>query len=743
MIHGMKRFYTYIYILAVMLAMLPLDVCGQRAELRKMSPAVRRIVLTRSSAAAKGMNGGDGGTMATVMALVKVKGDVSDVFRNNGCRTLAAFDDILAVSLPVANLVSVAADRRIERIEAASVSTVHNDLTSQYINAVAVHEGRHLPQAFTGKGVVMGVQDVGFDLTNPNFYSSDMQTYRIKSFWDMLSTDTVGSAFPVGNDYRDEASILAYAHSRDAEMIGHGTYTLGTAAGSGYGSKYAGLAFGSDICLVNNVVSNNMELIDDADLDKYNSVSSLLGFKYIFDYADSVGRPCVISFSEGSHEDLYGDNLLYNEVLGKMVGPGRIIVASAGNKNKTPSYVHKQRGEESAGTFVEIWGNRLYLMAQSDRDFTARMVIYGSERDTVSVSSAWLCQQPDSLASQTVTVDGREYTFLFGAYPSCYDPDRLVVEYVITGPDHIGMSSVCPFSVEFVGTDADIEAYSVVGNFVTRSVNPSLCRGECSHDINFPASSPYVIAVGSTACVTGYTDINGNSVTYDYGTGGVKATFSSVGPTVDGRVKPDVMAPGTNVISSADSYYYEANPETAQGEDLVERFEYNGRAHYWKADTGTSVSSPAVGGAIALWLEACPDLTRERIMDVFAHTCTRPDKSFDYPNNRYGYGQIDVYRGLLYLLGIDCIEGISGHQPESVEFAVTGSHSFDVTFAVPLSRSAEIRVYDTSGRLLHTSSVAAGASSARIVLPLSVKGMVAVQVSGDSSKTTGSTLMRF
>lgn len=739
----MTKFYTCMHILAVMLAMLPLDVCGQRAELKKMSPTVRRIVLGRSNAATKGVKGNDSGSPATVMALVKVKGDVSDLFRDNACRTLASFGDILAVSLPVGNLVSVAADGRIERIEAASANTLYNDLTARYINAVAVHEGRHLPQAFTGKGVVMGVQDVGFDLTNPNFYSADMQTYRIKSFWDMLSTDTVGSAFPVGNDYKDEASILAYAHSRDAEMIGHGTHTLGTAAGSGYGSKYVGMAFGSDICLVNNVVSNNMELIDDADLDKYNSVSSLLGFKYIFDYADSVGQPCVISFSEGSHEDLYGDNLLYNEVLGKMVGPGRIIVASAGNKNKTPSYIHKQRGEESAGTFVEIWGNQFYLMAQSDRDFTARMVIYGSERDTVSVSSAWLCQQPDSLAQQTVTVDGREYTFLCGAYPSCYDPDRLVVEYVITGPDHIGMNSVCPFSVEFVGKDADIEAYSVVGNFITRSVNPSLCRGECSHDINFPASSPYVIAAGATAYVTGYTDINGNGVTYDYGTGGVKATFSSVGPTVDGRVKPDVMAPGTNVISSADSYYFEANPETAQGEDLVERFEYNGRTHYWKADTGTSMSSPAVGGAIALWLEACPDLTREQIMDVFAHTCTHPDASLDYPNNRYGYGQIDVYRGLLYLLGIDGIGEISSHQPESVEFAVTGSNSFDVSFSVPLSRSAEIRIYDTSGRLLHTSSVAAGASFAHIVLPPSVKGVVAVQVSGDSSATTGSTLMRF
>jgi subtilisin family serine protease len=738
----MTRLHLIIYIGLVALSMFPLSVCAQRAALVKMSPTVRQICLSSNLSQSKAVNGSVSSPSPMVTAFVRADGDVDGLFAANGNRVYAAFDDIFIAAMPVANLMSIAADSRVKRIETARGTALHNATITSILNAAEVHEGRSLPQAYTGKGVVMGLMDVGFDLTNPNFYSRDMQDYRIRSFWDMLSTDTIGSLLPVGNDYTGSASILSYAHSRDAEITGHGTHTLGTAAGSGYGSAYSGLAFDSDICLVSNATSDDRQFIADDDIYKYTYATDALGFKYIFDYAESVGKPCVISFSEGSHQDLYGDDLLYYEVLNKLTGPGRILVASAGNNNLSPSYIHKQRGVASAGTFLDVWENQFYFIAQADRDFTARMVIYGSDRDTLTVSSAWLCQQPDSLAADTVTVDGNEYTFLYGAYPSCYDPDRLVVEYVVSGPDHMGRNQVCPFSVEFIGEDADIEVHKVVGNFVSRAVNPSLNQGECSHDIHSPASSPDVICVGATAYVTGYTTVAGKSMTYDYGTGGVKASFSSVGPTLDGRVKPDVMAPGANIISSASSYFFEANPQSSQIDDIVEQFDFGGRTYYWKADTGTSMSSPAVGGAIALWLQARPDLTREEIMDVFAHTCTRPEASLDYPNNRYGYGQIDVYRGLLYLLGIDGIDGLSLHQPEKVAFAVTGDSSFDVTFPSPLCRQAEVRVYNTSGLLLHTEVVAAGTGVAHVTLPPSVKGVVAVQVTGDSRQTTGSTLLR-
>ena len=78
-------------------------------------------------------------------------------------------------------------------------------------------------------------------------------------------------------------------------------------------------------------------------------------------------------------------------------------------------------------------------------------------------------------------------------------------------------------------------------------------------------------------------------------------------------------------------------------------FEYEGRKHYWALAKGTSMSCPMVSGVIALWLQVCPTLTPEQIKDVFAHTCTHYDESLDYPNNDYGWGEIDALAGIEYI----------------------------------------------------------------------------------------------
>jgi len=58
------------------------------------------------------------------------------------------------------------------------------------------------------------------------------------------------------------------------------------------------------------------------------------------------------------------------------------------------------------------------------------------------------------------------------------------------------------------------------------------------------------------------------------------------------------------------------------------------------------MSAPVVAGAIALWLQADPTLTSADCLEIFSKTCTHYDTSLSYPNNLYGYGQIDVAAGL-------------------------------------------------------------------------------------------------
>ena len=115
-----------------------------------------------------------------------------------------------------------------------------------------------------------------------------------------------------------------------------------------------------------------------ADVYKYTYATDALGFKYIFDYAEQTNQPCVISFSEGSQQDFYGYDVLYYEMLGELVGPGRILVASAGNEGRKLSYLRKERGREKAGTLCGTRASALRSRQQAmrhsrcGRRFTAR-----------------------------------------------------------------------------------------------------------------------------------------------------------------------------------------------------------------------------------------------------------------------------------------------------------------------------------------------------------------------------------
>ena len=240
-------------------------------------------------------------------------------------------------------------------------------------------------------------------------------------------------------------------------------------------------------------------------------------------------------------------------------------------------------------------------------------------------------------------------------------------------------------------------------------------------------------------CRDGIQNLNGEWKSYWLGQGGVRAPFSSVGPTFDGRVKPDVMAPGNNIISSFSSYYMEAHPDASDLTWDVGRYDFNGRPYAWISSSGTSASSPAVAGAIALWLQAKPDLTPEEVKDVLSHTCRHYDEGLTYPNNEYGYGEIDVYRGLLYILGIDRIEAVSKHHTSAlVRYA---DNQLYVSFTEPLSSSVRLRLYNISGRLVHTAALKAGQASYSLSLYSLPSGIYALQLDGPSA-VKGSTLIR-
>lgn len=680
------------------------------------------------------------GPSASITAFVLIEGDGESLLRDNGCRPLARFGDIHIASIPLNRLGALSLENSVMRIEAGAPCTVQMDTTRHIVGASYVHSGYKLPQAYTGRGVVMGVMDIGFDLTHPDFYSPDMKEYRIKSLWDQLSADyDPSSGLPVGAIYTGREALIEYGCVRDGHKQTHGTYTLGIAAGSGYGTDYRGMAWESDICLVANATSGDKEFIAEEDRYKYTSATDALGFKYIFDYAESVGKPCVISFSEGSKQDMYGDDKLFYEVLDSLVGPGRILVASAGNNGADNVHFHKPVGQASQGTFVIGKDENVYFQMKSAEPFTIRTVVYSERPDTVLIESAWPIAASDSTYTDTLQLADGRYEFTVAGYPSCYDPSEYAYEMLITAPRQIGTTT--PVSVEIVGSDADAHFFMTSGYMTENRKNPKLIAGDSSYSLLSPGSSPAAICVGATSYRTWFTDYLGNRIDFNQGTDGERAYYSSMGPTFDGRVKPDVMAPGTNVTSARSSFYLDGASDPWD----VAYFDYAGRRYGWHTNTGTSASTPVVGGAVALWLQANPKLSPDDVREVIRETSRHlADDGTLLPNNEWGMGEIDVYAGIVKVLRMqsDGLDNISSNQPSGVAFSLSGD-VLSVSFARPLPRPATVCVYSLDGKLMISQSLEGGREDCLVNLSALPCGAVyAVQLRSEAPGITGSTLIR-
>ena len=720
----------YLIVLFLLLSMI---IYAQRPQYAKMSPLLRQ--LAHSASNARHLHPSI--RPAFVCAFVKVDDGGDEILRQKGCQVLARVGQIRIVNIPISQLESLSLDHHILRMEARQGTQLTNDQMATHLNALPVYAGQNLPQAFTGQGVVVGVMDVGFDLTHPTFYSNDTTQYRIRRLWDMVTQDTVGSQLYVGRDYVGRDALLALGHSRDGLDMSHGTHTAGTAAGSGWHSSYRGLAPEADLCLVANAVGDDLIYIDSADVYKYTFATDALGFKYLFDYAKSVGKPCVASFSEGSMQDFWGYDQLYYEMLDSLVGPGCIIVSAAGNNGYLKSWFRKPAGQLSAGSFLRASSTEAMFTVKSADDFQLRFVLYGNQTDTLMVSTREVLLQPDSIGISCLQLDDYLLTVQTVAYPSCYDSQEICYDVTMTTPAPVGHR---PLSVELVGREADVEFYRVNAGLITNELNPLLDAGDETHSILSPSSAPCIISVGATSYRDSIQNLNGEWKGYWMGHGGVRVQYSSIGPTFDGRIKPDVMAPGNNIISSYSSYYMENHPNNNDLTWDVEHFDFNGRTYAWNSNSGTSMSCPAVAGAIALWLQAKPDLTPQEVMDVIRRTSHHYDESLPWPNNEYGYGEIDVYRGLLYILGIDHIEETISQQHTAARIAVSGGELV-ITLPEPLTASARLRLFTVGGRLQHDVRIPAGQSVYRLSLSTLPSGLYVLQLDGPSA-IKGSTLIR-
>ena len=148
----MKRI-SFIIIFSCLCVM---TVMAQRADYGKMSSLVRRAAMeqkdTRRLAPSRNHH-----SSSSICAFVKINQDADLVLQENHCLKLAQFGKIYIASIPLSRLASLSMNKHVTRIEAGQRGTALMDTTHIIQRIDPLYEGTNLPQAYTGKGVIMGV----------------------------------------------------------------------------------------------------------------------------------------------------------------------------------------------------------------------------------------------------------------------------------------------------------------------------------------------------------------------------------------------------------------------------------------------------------------------------------------------------------------------------------------------------------------------------------------------------------
>ena len=713
-----------------------------------------------------------------IMALVRA--DSEEALTNQGVKVFDHMGDIYFTAMPISSVAPLSLDYRVARIEVGNDVYSKMDRTPGYVSAEFVWSGNNyitpLPQAYKGKNVLVGICDSSFDFLHPMFRNAD-GTSRIKWAWDSYTGRGTTEGYQgIGSLYTTSERILQARGSIDSVDF-HGTHVAAIAAGSSIVSKktagltYSGIAPEADIALfmsgqklnaydptdLNPDPNNRRTLKDNVtnDLKKsfdagntavtefYNkttiaNIIALLGVKHFFDYATQQGKPAVANCSFGNIPGFFDDEL-FQEVYQKLVEvPGHIIVASSGNEGDEDVYRHKAANETLNDSIIATERSNTIEFSTTNDDFTIRLKYSDEAHTEISFSPADLKSATSNMKVVNITYDGHQLPFGFNWAKKKAGPNGTTLwqldllfpdAYDAEDPDDV--FSIKPDERKSAVSFSGAAEMTIVCTYNENNFKGRKAMVNAPHTANFPGNYPDVISVGAVNHRATFINNEGKETSsgQDLNPGNIIVSWSSCGPTLDGRVKPDVCAPGFNIISAFNSNIMRdafISKAIVLANNMVESWTENGERVNMIASSGSSMAAPVVTGVIALWLQADPTLTPARIKEVFATTCLPISKSITYPNNTYGYGEIDAYAGLLKILKLDT--SIPGLSRQQVRVTLDGR-----TLHVEGCDNAQVAIYSLNGQQVFTAQAVGG----NVLLPALVSGVYAVKV-----ESLGSTLIR-
>lgn len=612
-----------------------------------------------------------------------------------------------------------------------------NAISRRTIGVDYVQPGtNHKPDilSYTGKGVVIGIIDTGIDPDHITFHHENGNLRVSRYIFTQSSEETSDGLFHA--DIYDTPEAISAAPPDTAEG-GHGTHTAATAAGSWMGNDYRGMAPEAELFFV----STGEAIYDD---------EIIYGMRAVADYAESIGKPAVMSLSLGSGSGPRDGTSPVGLVSREIAERGHSIVFAAGNDGDRNAAIIRNFGVDTTtvrSMFVKYHkGDHHYfnLEAWSADERDAEIQIMATQGDKVLYTGPWIkIADTQAFNGKLVLLSENGNNDMMPELRNYFvgDIDLEMGIYQPNGKFYIALEGTLTKKI-YTGTikptvgfavrsssGADMRIYSSAHYNVLGSWgNPQFTDGISSENISDFAASPYTISAGMLNATQSVITMSGETVTLqtmDFGSLNDPNRFSSYGTTWQGDILPLVLAPGSLVVSAL---YPEAPGMEA---NYVCDTVVNGERYVWGHDSGTSMATPMVAGIIALWKEAVPTLTHEQIVDILEQSsnveiCSR------FPE-RTAYGVIDAYTGLRY--AIDKYSNISTvytdlPQRLSIRF-IDGKSSVEseIECLLPLKiLDAEAAFYALDGRKIKTMTV--NGCNFRITLP-AVPGVYILRVSGN------------
>ena len=545
----------------------------------------------------------------------------------------AVLGSIVTLSrVPLAKVADLARDPAIAHLQPARSYHTMNDVSVPETGAPQVWT-KH---GYTGLGVLVAIIDTGIDPDHPDF-KHENGTTRIRYLLDLADP---GSG-PLGGTLYSASQINA-GPIPTTDPVGHGTHVAGTAAGNGSADlAFSGMAPEADLIIVNASRAGN---------GSFSSTDIVNSLAFVDAQAATLGMPYVANLSLGGHDGAHDGTALEEVAIDNLIGEGKTgkaVVIAAGNDRSGESR-HAQANVNAGGLNLRLNVPDYAPQPGTFNDYAVVHVWYEASSDfritfTSPTGHSFGSFNPNEWNGESGENTNQGLVGVANALGgvSSENGDREVEIIIIDGDAPPAEGN---WQIRFDGDTGPIDAYVAQSTFGAAFLDYATPGGFVAE----PGTARNAITVGAYLTKLAWTDKDGfvhdlRLLGYPTAEAGQLAVFSNVGPTRDGRLKPEIAAPGQEIGSAYTTDAPPSSPVSAYQSPIAQFPNFFLLAgNNYAIQQGTSQAAPHVTGAVALLLQQNPDWDQLDLRRALTGSARADAFTGTVPNQGFGYGKLDV-----------------------------------------------------------------------------------------------------